>query len=212
MKPPALSPRVTTALAAGAAGLLATTMVACGPGSPAPGSARASVSTPTPRTTVETATGSTTTPAPAITPPVPTHAPATHATPPPAPSDHAPGCTVADLTITTTTDRTSYPQGQVIQITTAVRNASGHRCVFASPGDFSVVDPGGRQVFVAHLAVDCPPAGCAALAPNQTITYPLQWNQRQGGPDGPQAAAGSYRAQVAFSGYPASQSPAFRVG
>jgi hypothetical protein len=141
--------------------------------------------------------------APAATPAARTAAP----TPVPAP------CGVADVALSTTTDLPHYTPAQNVQISVAVRNQSAHSCIFGAPGDFTVdADPSGPSVFAVHL--DCPPDGCPPLAPGQMSTYPITWDQtaNQGPGRGSPAAAGSYHARAAFSGYPISTSASFTLG
>ena len=140
---------------------------------------------------------------PAATPAARTLAPA----PPPGP------CGAADVALATTSDLPHYGLGQNVQVTVEVRNQSAHSCIFGAAGDFTIdADPSGPPVFAVHM--ECPPDGCAPLAPGQMSTYPIGWNQvaNQGPGAGSPAAAGSYHARAAFPGYPVSTSTSFTIG
>jgi hypothetical protein len=120
-------------------------------------------------------------------------------------------CGVADVGITTTTDARSYGTGQTVTVSVVVRNLARHGCVFAAPGIFHVVDAGENAVFAVRL--ECPPAGCPPLAPGQRSLYPIPWDQRanQGAGAGAQVPPGTYHAEAAFQGYPASRSAPFGI-
>jgi hypothetical protein len=218
--------RLAPAAAVTVAGLL----VACGGGTPT-AHASPSPSTTTPATTGAAPTSSPSThaaaattapsapaPAPATAQPIPTTAPtapaavspAAHAAvPTPAPGP----CAVGDVALSTTTDKDRYATGQNVQVTVEVRNQSAHSCIFGAAGDFTIdVEPSGPSVFAVHL--DCPPDGCAPLAPGQMSTYPITWNQvTNEGPGAPRSAdPGSYHARAAFPGYPVSTSASFSIG
>ena len=159
--------------------------------------------TPTPRPTTAATPTAPVVSAVAATPAARTAAP----TPVPGP------CGTADVALSTTTDLPSYTPGQTVQVSVAVHNQSAHSCIFGAPGDFTIdADPSGPSVFAVHM--DCPPGGCAPLAPGQMSTYPISWNQvaNQGTGAGQAAASGRYHARAAFSGYPVSTSASFTIG
>ena len=173
-------------------------------GSPAHAGA-VSTSAVAPATAHPTVASTPTAPAasPAATPAARTAAP----TPVPGP------CGTADVALSTTTDLLHYTLGQNVQVTVEVRNRSAHSCIFGAAGDFTIdAEPSGPSVFAVHL--DCPPDGCAPLAPGQMSTYPINWNQvTNEGPGAPKPAdPGSYHARAAFPGYPVSTSASFTIG
>jgi hypothetical protein len=169
------------------------------------GSSTSAVSAATARPTVASAPTR-----PAASPASPAATPAARTVAPAAP----PGpCRAADVALATTTDLSHYPLGQNVQVTVEVRNQSAHSCIFGTAGDFTIdADPAGPSVFAVRM--ECPPDGCAPLAPGQMSTYPIGWNQvaNQGPGAGSPAAAGSYHARAAFPGYPVSMSASFTIG
>jgi hypothetical protein len=167
------------------------------PGAPAPGTATpAATTTPAVPRAAAPRTGSSAVP---VAP-----QPAT------SPSVSAP-CAVADVGISTTTDARQYTTGQTVAVSVVVRNLARHGCVFAAPGIFHVMDAGENAVFVVRL--ECPPTGCPPLAPGQRSLYPIPWDQRanQGAGSGAQVPPGTYHAEAAFQGYPASRSDSFGI-
>jgi hypothetical protein len=118
------------------------------------------------------------------------------------------------VSITTTTDRSSYTRAETVMVRVVLRNVGARGCAFSAPGDFTIEpDPSTGQpaVFAVHL--DCPPTGCPPLAPGQMSTYPVDWNQvGNKDPWANQAVpAGGYHARAAFPGYPPSTSAPFTI-
>jgi hypothetical protein len=117
------------------------------------------------------------------------------------------------VSITTTTDRSSYTRAEMVMIRVVLRNVGPGGCAFSAPGDFTIeADPSTGQpaVFAVHL--DCPPTGCPPLAPGQTSTYPIDWNQVGNTDRDPKAVPdGGYHARAAFPGYPPSTSAPFSI-
>ena len=143
----------------------------------------------------------------------PAATPQPSATPSSAPSTAGPvtACRGSDLSVTASTDETTYPAGALPRLSAVVRNVSDQPCrLVTAPGRrvWTIVS-GADQIWTS---ADCTVSGVKAqkrLRPDGTIAYGLVWNRRRsadGCPsDTPAAGPGTYQLEVSVNGVDAAK-------
>jgi hypothetical protein len=115
-------------------------------------------------------------------------------------------CRARDLSVTASTDATTYPTDALPRLSAVVRNASNSPCRFQTAAGARIwtIVSGADQVW---SSADCVLPGVVArtrLRPGHTIAYALAWNRHrsaQGCPaDTAAAGPGTYQLKVTVNG------------
>jgi hypothetical protein len=127
-----------------------------------------------------------------------THTPSPHPSTPAAVA----ACTRVQLTITASTDATSYPGATLPHLTATVRNASARPCRFADGASIRsfAISSGPDQVWTDAGCVSSQALVNRTLAAGASVRHTLIWNRHRSGPhcttSSTSAAPGTYRLYV----------------
>lgn len=165
-------------------------------GTTVPSTVPASTTTTSPKTTTtrRAATTTTTTTKPA--------APTTTTRPTPPPTPVTPLCAADQIEVNTLSDATSYTAGQVVKLTTTIRNRSASACFYRGYDvAMNFLDPSGHVVAGSQAHAD--DVGQQTFAPGQVLSQTSTWDPSAcGTPPCATPAPGIYSVQAtwAFSG------------